>query len=233
MGKIIYILSVGHSGSNMVGLMLGSHPDAACIGEASGQFSRKYNKAKNLDVRLPCLLCGKDCEYWAQLEDGKPFMDQLFKIFGKSILVDTSKKQAWISDTAEQHEHYIIHLTRNVYDVMGSYKNSGGNFRPKLDAWVKKEKRIREYVKDKPVIQVRYEDVCEGHGLQTCCTFASIEYYPEMRRYWEKEHHCWGSKTPHKVTDVKLVKRAHLLTNKEKNLIHKEAGKINRRLGYG
>lgn len=62
--RAVFICSAGHSGSTLLDLLLGSHPDAVSLGEIT-------HLPKNLALNTPCT-CGKparECGVWSRIVD--------------------------------------------------------------------------------------------------------------------------------------------------------------------
>ena len=213
--------------------MLASNEKCFTVGELM-----QYGKRK-------CAFCGFDCDFWKGYEQG---------VLPGGIMIDSSKKVEWIK------KHYkpgdkIIQLIRNGFDRLLTYKERFGKVKAGyISKWVLKEKKIRTFLKDKDYFTVKYEDVCEGDGLQQCCDYLGIEYNPDMKSFWKFEHHGLpGSKKTYALVkahhkrpldpvEAKFVKEHGFNTNirkqinfmskEEKALWVKHGEKFNRKLGY-
>jgi hypothetical protein len=75
--KTAYILSAGRSGSTLLSLMLGAHPDAFAVGEVT-------HLPKNLALNTLCM-CGspvRECAVW------KPVVERMGEILGADLIRD-------------------------------------------------------------------------------------------------------------------------------------------------
>lgn len=229
----VYIISATRTGSTMLDLMLASNKDVTTFGELM-----QYGRRK-------CAFCGVNCNFWKAYEQG---------IMPGGIIIDSSKKVEWVA------KHYrpgdkIIQLIRNGFDRLLTYKERFGKVKAEyISKWVRKEKKIHGFLKDKDHIIVKYEDVCEGDGLKQCCDYLGIEHKPEMKEYWKHEHHGLpGSKKTYALVkayhkrpldpvESKFVKKHGFNTNirKQINFMNKEeqalwakhGEKFNRKMGY-
>lgn len=74
MGKLIYILSFGHSGSTLLDLTLGTHPEMLSTGEL---MFLPFNLQRSLQAEYPiadgsrcsCHLKYEDCPIWSRVID--------------------------------------------------------------------------------------------------------------------------------------------------------------------
>jgi hypothetical protein len=69
--KIVFIASLGHSGSTLLDLMLNAHPDMASVGELK-QLTR-YTRFQRGRGRTPRCSCGAEslgkCDFWREVDD--------------------------------------------------------------------------------------------------------------------------------------------------------------------
>lgn len=64
--KVIYIAGRGHSGSTLLDMVIGSHPNVESVGEVT---KKSLNLLFGHDTSLPCT-CGRnfsDCAYWSKI----------------------------------------------------------------------------------------------------------------------------------------------------------------------
>ena len=229
----VYIVSATRTGSTMLDLMLASHKDVTTFGELM-----QYGKRK-------CGFCGFDCDFWKAYEQG---------IMNAGIIIDSSKKVEWVAKHYKP-EDKIIQLVRNGFDRLLTYKERFGKVQSRdIIKWIKKEKKIKDFLKGKAHITVKYEDICEGNGLQLCCDYLEIDYHPEMKQFWMFEHHGLpGSKKTYALvksyhsrpltpTEKKFVdehgfntnirKQVNFMDKEEQALWAKHGEKFNRKMGY-
>lgn len=121
MKKVAFIMGAGHSGSTLLDLILGSHPDAFSLGEfLSIPLKRKGGRYP----KEICGICGEGCAFWGEIASLPEFQSyfewgdsthwftarlyrhfgsflcniyqRLFEWTGAKVLVDSSKKVWWI-----------------------------------------------------------------------------------------------------------------------------------------
>ena len=101
--KIAYILSVGHSGSSILDVLLGSSENAVSIGEV-----KLNDKGHISNLLCTCGLRPKMCGFWAKV-------DERSKSQGKSIFdIDFS------SEKSETELNEIVDFYRNIASVAGA-----------------------------------------------------------------------------------------------------------------
>ena len=64
MAKLAFIMAPSHSGSTLLAMLLGSHPQATTIGDTGGTLSRK-----NPDYRCSCGNRSQVCPFWLNIRD--------------------------------------------------------------------------------------------------------------------------------------------------------------------
>jgi hypothetical protein len=64
MNKIAYIMAASHSGSTLLAMLLGSHPQATTVGDTGGTVYRK-----DPDYRCSCGCKANECPFWHQVVD--------------------------------------------------------------------------------------------------------------------------------------------------------------------
>ena len=180
----IFILGNGHSGSSMLGMILGSHPSMTNIGEAynSEQEFITHAKARLIKKNGLCGVCGKDCDFWGS---------QNKDLFRETVCVDTSKIVAWARKFSNAGNKYI-RITRSVFDRLGSFKRQKGHIsREIVENWVRHEKEVSDYLSEIkfPSYTIKYEDLCRKHGLEELMKYIGFEYIPDMWDFWKTMHH--------------------------------------------
>lgn len=141
---IIYITCIGHSGSTLLDLLLGSHPDVVSVGEI-GRSSLIVPRDKKCTCRAPSIT---ECPFWRQVNDvlrdeGHPaFFDlqldspsletfrrdneALFRaiscVSGSRVIVDSTKHPGRMMSLLASEELRVlpVHLTRSVHGVLHS-----------------------------------------------------------------------------------------------------------------
>ena len=197
--QVIYILGSSRTGSTMLDMMLGSHPDCASLGHFSlvEQKEKPTEKLSKIQQQGFCSLCGNTCEKWDEFDKivrPPAYHSAAFEVFGSNILIDSSKKIHWIDLTAGVGGVLpkIIRVVRHGLDrLWTAHVRSGEISKKDIVRWIEHEQYIDKYMYMAPLqkMTVKYEDVCSGEGLQQCCSFIGIDYRPDMREFWKHEHH--------------------------------------------
>ncbi len=126
MKKIVYIAGLGHSGSTILDMALGSHPNMIGLGEIYAVFnSKNYNNLFE-NSTCSCGEKGKDCSFWKNARDlsesntsSEEKYLQLIELFSEKygdemILVDSSKNSyPYLKLLDKKFDLRIIYLTRD------------------------------------------------------------------------------------------------------------------------
>jgi hypothetical protein len=122
--KICFITGAAHSGSTLLGLILGSHSKTFFMGEAN---KVTYFSDPNFEPeRKYCRVCGKECKIWSKIDPDKDNVyEQLFNLTKKSILIDSTKNLDWISRQLKNIKNVrisslMIFLKRDLRAVINS-----------------------------------------------------------------------------------------------------------------
>jgi len=88
---IVAVFGSSYCGSTLVNVMLGAHPEIFAGGELHWVLAKPDGTV--------CAICGEHCRYWT-LENRRSltaenFYHQLSRIFGRRIIVDSSKMHDW------------------------------------------------------------------------------------------------------------------------------------------
>ncbi len=124
--KIIYIAGLGHSGSTILDMALGCHPEIAGLGEVYAVFNKK--RTSELFEKSTCS-CGKKgvgCDFWKDLqkisaselktEDKyKKLIETFTEKYGENmILLDSSKNSySYLRFLNKEYDLRVIYLTRD------------------------------------------------------------------------------------------------------------------------
>ena len=200
--KVCFIIGAPHSGSTLVGLILGSHSLAFFAGEANKVSF--FNDPNFEDERKFCRLCGKDCKIWSKVESsGDNIYLQLSKLTKKPVIIDSTKKLGWIHKQLKSAEdnklkHYLIFLKRDVRAVINSLarKYPKKAIEELIEEWNQHIGETKELFTafNGEKIEIYYEELTlnPDHVIEGLCRFLEIEYEPKMKEYYYKEHHSIG-----------------------------------------
>jgi hypothetical protein len=127
--KVVFILGSGHSGSTLLDLILGSHPDVFGLGEL-------VNLARAVDAPVEdfphlCYVCDGRCPFWNDRADvdvlrryfsrrgllspltrglsrmRRSVYEHFFEWSGRPVLIDSSKGVSWIRQQLRPRCHWV------------------------------------------------------------------------------------------------------------------------------
>jgi hypothetical protein len=177
---VVYITSMGHSGSTLLDLLISGHPSVVSVGEV-------WNVGRS-SADVACL-CGAEtlrvCKFWINVEnkvraavgvglDGLNLLggtlDQfedhnlaLFEAVSSSsdcgIIVDSSKNTDRLEALlrCKSVNLVVIHLIRNPLAVSHSYKRKGHDVGRISTSWARRVKRTRGVLQGHTSVELRYE----------------------------------------------------------------------------
>ena len=97
--KVCFVGGAGHSGSTLLGLVLGAHPRVFYAGEAN-KSAHLGDPATKLRKRT-CKVCGESCRVWSGIESRLREVDlyeALAERTSRSVIVDSTKSLPWIDE---------------------------------------------------------------------------------------------------------------------------------------
>jgi hypothetical protein len=101
---VIGILGTSFSGSTVLNLMLGAHPEIYAGGELSALILRRGEEGV-----AGCSACGFSCRYWDEQARAVVTTANLYhevkKVFGKNWIVDSSKSIDWFNEVLRSEKH--------------------------------------------------------------------------------------------------------------------------------
>ncbi|ABI66126.1 MULTISPECIES: sulfotransferase family protein [Maricaulis] len=199
----VMICGAGHSGSTLLGMILGSHTDAFYMGEG-GKARYLGDEKKPLRKRV-CKICGEDCPVWAGFEwNGvSPLYAQVAAHVGQSVIIDSTKDERWIESRAEEVREgggtpILLMLSRDGRAVVNSRLRKYPDRDPgeQIQAWIDKMATAQALFDgfDGPKMRVRYEDLAENSAatIKALCRLIGLEYQPGMADFASVEHHVLG-----------------------------------------
>lgn len=201
--KAMVICGAGHSGSTLLGLILGSHPSCVYVGEAKKvQFFDRDNAPIRKRV---CKLCGSDCPVWSgfRWDQDRGLYEQISNATGTSCVVDSTKSIPWINARLNElkdpnNEAMLVFLVRDGRAVINSRLRKYPEKDPDLliRDWLNKIEKTYDLLKNhsgKQII-VRYEELATNPEkvVREICHAGQIEYHPEMLEFYRHEHHPLG-----------------------------------------
>jgi hypothetical protein len=204
--KLCLISGAGHSGSTLLGMLLGSHSAGFYGGELLkseyiGDFSKPERK------RL-CKICGEQCPLWPRYvpRPRETVYNWLHRTTGASLIIDSTKNLDWIHSRIELagkegFTPYLIFLQRDGRAVVNSRFRKYPNQEPSgiINRWISQIEETNQlyhsFVGHKTV--VHYEDLAINPEkvLRTLCGFTGLDYEPSMLDFCAHEHHPLGGNT--------------------------------------
>jgi hypothetical protein len=199
----VMIGGAGHSGSTLLGMVLGSHSDTFYMGEG-GKARYLGDEKKPLRKRV-CKICGEDCPVWAgfQWDGSTPLYAQVAAHVGKSVIIDSTKDERWIETRAAEVRAgggtpVLLLLSRDGRAVVNSRLRKYPDRDPaeQIQAWVDKMATSQALFDafDGPKMRIRYEDLAENTEatLKALCDLIGLDYQPAMANFAAVEHHVLG-----------------------------------------
>jgi len=196
----VFIGGAGHSGSTLLGMLLGSHPSVFYAGEAAK--TRYLGNPKAPARKRVCKLCGPDCRVWGDfVPAAAPHLyAQLAERTGKPIVVDSSKNLSWLAEqTAAVGEHAaLVFLLRDGRAVVNSRLRKYPERDPRIliDEWATKIADTEAFYDafEGPKAKVRYEELATDteRVVRDLCVVLGLDYTPSMLSFAAHEHHVLG-----------------------------------------
>ena len=224
--KVCLIGGAGHSGSTLLGLVLGSHSQAFYAGEA---IKTRYlqNPSAHLRKRA-CKFCGLDCPVWGNfaVSPTQNLYEQLSQTVQRSFIVDSTKNLDWIKQQVQQLESlnvqvYFIFLKRDSRAVVSSRLRKYPHQSPEsiIGDWRQQIQGTQQLFEQLtvPKMSLHYEKFALEPAIvtQDLCQFLSIDYEPDMLKYSKKAHHVLGGNNG-----------TQFLVAKSQNLDHKPCANL-------
>lgn len=234
--KVVFICGAGHSGSTLLGLILGSHSDCFYSGEAKNSgFMGDENKPIK---KRTCKVCGADCPVWSKLpiDDSKTLYEQLSTQTQKPIIIDSTKDVAWIVKQLDkikdrEYQPFLIFIQRDGRAVINSWvrKEPNADVKKQIKKWIDNIRSADELFNNFPAgkMKIRYENLAidPAREIEQICNLLEIEYESEMLNFYECQHHPLGGNNGTQFLLLKAQERkANDLLAKsdrtEKNLVN-------------
>ncbi|MDQ3033701.1 MAG: sulfotransferase [Myxococcota bacterium] len=201
--KVVFIGGAGHSGSTLLGLMLGASPSVFYAGEARKSLFLG-DETKPLKKRV-CKLCGPSCRVWGELDipADVDLYEALARTTGRSIVVDSTKNLGWIDRQLAALEgtgaaRLLIFLARDGRAVVTSRlrKYPKTPAREHATDWVAQIRATEELTArfPGPVLRLRYEELASRTEpvLREVAEFVGVPFSAPMLAPWTTEQHPLG-----------------------------------------
>ncbi len=202
--RVIFVGGAGHSGTTLLGLVLGAHQRVFYAGEAnkSVHLGDEGTKAR----KRTCKVCGESCRVWSGLETRLSEVDlyeALSERTGRSVIADSTKSIAWIDEGSARLSKAgvavdLVFLGRDGRAVLASSLRK----RPETSAsehaarWVEQIEATEALAARFPgkVTRMRYESLATAPDEAIDALAASLGLVPTaaMRDPWSSEQHPIG-----------------------------------------
>jgi hypothetical protein len=199
--RVCFIGGAGHSGSTLLGVMLGAHPRIFYAGEAKKSLFLG-DETKPLKKRV-CKLCGPACAIWGGLAIDGDVYEALSRKTGRPTVVDSTKAIEWIDAQSGRLaalgvDARLFFLSRDGRAVVASRlrkypESSAGEHAAE---WVR-QIRATEALASRfpgPVVRVKYEELASRPAgtMRGICAGLGIELADAMLAPWTTEQHPLG-----------------------------------------
>jgi len=198
---VIFISGAAHSGSTLLGVMLGSHNEIFYGGElAKTQLMSDVTKPQFKKV---CKFCGEKCRIWSKfLQENISVYEFLNSVSEKKIIVDSSKKIEWIQQQTlyiqqNNKKALLILLLRDGREVVNSRKRKGNkNFTEYIWDWKQQMEKSLTLFENFPFpkMKISYKNLCQNTEtvLKEICNLLNTDFQDNMLQFYENEQHILG-----------------------------------------
>jgi hypothetical protein len=194
-----WIIGAGHSGSTLLGMMLGAHSRAFYAGEAKksiflGDPTQPRRKRE-------CKLCGPSCKVWGELDGIEPdaLYARLRERTGVPLIVDSTKNLKWVQKRMlGEGRGGLIFLTRDGRAVVNSRLRKYPELSPEsqVQNWLRQVSACETFFEqfDGPKIRISYERLAltPETTLRAIVATLGIGYENAMLRFEQSEQHPLG-----------------------------------------
>jgi hypothetical protein len=202
----VMICGAGHSGSTLLGLILGQADGAFYVGEGA-KIRYLHDQNKPLRKRA-CKVCGEACPVWSEFDwdqDG-PLYRQVARHTQSRIIIDSTKNPAWISARSNElteagDKAVLIFLKRDGRAVLNSRfrKYPDRDAATQIRSWMDQITASRALFDTfaGPKIEIRYEELATRPEavIREICDVAGLTYHADMLSFRTGESHPMGGNT--------------------------------------
>lgn len=187
MPVIIYIVGVGHSGSTLLDLLLGSHSQAFSVGEliALSTTGRKLRQQRVLERPCDCGAPTKlSCPIWSEVDRrlqqtcatslrtievespdpdefrrvNRTIYDAIAAASGRSFIVESSKRTSRFERLVEAgFDVRPVHILREPHGVVASHLRKGRDWQAPCWSYSRHAIRTHRLLADRDHMRIRYE----------------------------------------------------------------------------
>jgi hypothetical protein len=188
--KVVFVTGAGHSGTTLLGMMLGAHPDALFAGEV---------QESTLQGNPICRTCGADCNVWSNIDTNKNVYDELTRTSGKPVVIDTSKMiPKWVEPAVASRAGRgasMIFVTRDPRAIVASELRKQPELSPTeiIARWRGQMRLCETLAFNFPgsVVRVQYEELATKpkETLQSICADIELPFEEHMLCPWDTPGH--------------------------------------------
>lgn len=201
--KVCFIGGAGHSGSTLLGFVLGSHSQGFYAGEAAK--TRYLHNPQAVLRKRSCKFCGLNCPVWGNfvIQPNPDLYEQLSQRVQRSFIIDSTKNLAWIQEQIQclqtvDVQLYFIFLKRDARAVVNSRLRKYPDRCPEviIQDWRKQIQETQSFFEQFPLpkLSLQYEEFAMKPVIvtQKLCQFLELEYEVKMLDYSHQPHHVLG-----------------------------------------
>lgn len=220
--RVCFICGAPHSGSTLLGLILGSHSVCFYAGEAN---KIKFLHSKNAYKDSMCKVCGRNCPVWGDFyfDDSIDLYEQLSVKTQKPFIIDSTKKPSWLTTQIKNLEEkdvklYLIYLFRDGRAVINSRLRKYQSSDPMdvIDNWIHHMKQTNMIYQNFPEekIKIQYKTLAlnPSKTIKKLTDILELDFEPSMVEFFRHEHHPLGGNTGTQSLIVKAQKDSQFTT---------------------
>jgi hypothetical protein len=213
--RIVFIRSVGHSGSTLLDMLISSHPDVVSVGEVV-----RFNTAPN--TKCTCRRSVWECPFWRAVEEvvrarfalrlsdlrlirddpgtferhNLALFDAVREVSGKQVIVDSSKRLDRLIPLSESDRLDVlpIHLIRKPHGVVYSHVKRGRDWSTYAEKYAKGLVMTKEYLDHRSHIKLAYDHLVADptRTLMRIMHEIGLEYHPDQLAWAGRPRHNFG-----------------------------------------
>ena len=213
---VVFVAGAGHSGSTLLGLALGAHPEIFYAGEANK--SQLLSDANAPLRKRTCKVCGEGCPVWTNLVwtdlgrtdlgqtnliGGDDLYEALSLRTGRPVVVDSTKETGWIAEksaalAALGVRVHLFFLGRDGRAIVASglRKDPGHSIEEHTQKWVEQIAASEALAArfPGPVTRLRYETLVTEPEATLAMLVRSLDraLVPSMLSPFDSEQHPLG-----------------------------------------
>lgn len=205
--RIVYIVGLGHSGSTLLDMLLGSHSQMRGLGEIV-PFLKATDWEKELQSTCSCGEKGYDCPFWSEIpsriagtSDWQQayfqVADFFFEKYGKAeVLVDSSKNSyPYLKKLQADYDLKILYLCRDFRSwTYSRWANGGGLALSKALRWRAENQKLEFQLKRmglRDYMRVGYEELAlyPQFILEKICAYIGLDFEESMLNFNQTRSH--------------------------------------------